>query len=270
MLGYFVSQGLLHGHHVLAASADVDPSVLVANAPAPVKSTASARVEAKVAKAGTRRDQGEDKMTIAWRYQNMPKVGEGQRPAPPVGVQESGAVSYCGEFDITKKLAQMDLADAADRLVHVVDLTRSVDDAFEDVYARIAKVIEEGGFLATAPAPASGPRSVLRIAIHAMCSPLWLSSNPYAGHSFLHKLKALLRRSFASAMITWSYAAATTARGPSIRALADFAVGLDAFSTSVTLPASLRNNRPSRASTPACLPFTSWPGSIRCCRQVQR
>ncbi|KAI9168411.1 Elongator subunit elp4 [Blastocladiella emersonii ATCC 22665] len=246
LLQYFIAQGIQHGHHVLVASADEDPSSLVAGAPAPVDpATASrtrkgaafeaARAAASVKEGSSGAAAGEERMKIAWRYQNLPKIES--RAEPPA----STAAAYCGTLDITKKLSYADLAAAAE-IVHLVDL-RDTPTPLADLYRSIVETVESHGFLATATPAPSAPnqrRQALRIAVHAVCSPLWPVS--HTDHlRFLHQLKGLLRRSFASAVVTWSYTAPAATR-PAVRAQCDFAIALDAFASSERIPASLRDN----------------------------
>ncbi|KNE70121.1 hypothetical protein AMAG_15096 [Allomyces macrogynus ATCC 38327] len=233
---YSLAQALVHGHHVLVASADDDPATLVAGCPQPVGAEGSAQGS----------DKGDDEaMKIAWRYQHLPKYGD----APDAGrslrkamggrAATSEVPAYCGVFDLTKRMGAMCVEN--EERVHAVRLGEGAEDEdpFEAAYAAVYRTLSDGGFFASAPPPPSGQRSVLRIAIHAMCSPLW-GQRGHNHHRFLIRLKALLRHAYASAIITVSSAW----RGPRalLDAHADFSLAFDAFASSATLPASIRTN----------------------------
>ncbi|KAJ3359944.1 Elongator subunit elp4 [Allomyces javanicus] len=234
---YSLSQALAHGHHVLVASADDDPAALVAGCPQPAVVGGNAPAAS---------EKGNDEaMKIAWRYQHMPKYGDAPdagrslRKAMGVRAATSAAPAYCGVFDLTKRMGAMSVED--EERVHAVRLGEGGEDedSFEAAYAAVYRTLSDGGFFASAPPPPSGQRSVLRLAIHAMCSPLW-GQRGHNHHRFLIRLKALLRHAYASAIITVSSAW----RGPRalLDAHADFSLAFDAFASSATLPASIRTN----------------------------
>ncbi|KNE66763.1 hypothetical protein AMAG_11258 [Allomyces macrogynus ATCC 38327] len=233
---YSLAQALSHGHHVMVASADDDPAALVAGCPQPAGAGSAAQPSDK---------GGDEAMKIAWRYQHLPKFGD----APDAGrslrkamggrAATSAATAYCGVFDLTKRMGAMSAED--EERVHAMRLGEGDEDEdpFEAAYAAVYRTLSNGGFFASAPPPPSGQRSVLRIAIHAMCSPLW-GQRGHNHHRFLIRLKALLRHAYASAIITISSAW----RGPRalLDAHADFSLAFDAFASSATLPASIRTN----------------------------
>ncbi|KAJ3024822.1 Elongator subunit elp4, partial [Rhizophlyctis rosea] len=116
---------------------------------------------------------------------------------------------YCNIFDLTKTIAPSILNSAASRLA-LLDLStwasQSIDDYYAKLYEQIAGLIDQGGFKSSAPSPSSSPRPLLRIAVHSIASPFWGDgSSPASSHSiikFFHRLKLLLRNTFASCVIT--------------------------------------------------------------------
>ncbi|KAI9225142.1 Elongator complex protein 4 [Blastocladiella britannica] len=222
-LGYFIAQGLVHGHHVLVASADADPRAIAGTAPAPdvPSSTGSGsgrkRVGASAAAVAAssksaKEDEDGDKLTIAWRYKNLPKRSESASDSPSAGAIATGPAAYCGQFDMTRPLSGAALPSGVSLASHILSCDlRHAAYPFEALYADIKRGIEQGGYLASAPPPTDGsPRPVLRIAIHNVHSVYWpsddntLPSYRHEAARFLHRLKSLLRRSYAAAVVTWS------------------------------------------------------------------
>ncbi|KAL7748437.1 Elongator subunit elp4 [Sorochytrium milnesiophthora] len=228
LLRYFCVQGVHSDQAVLLASADVAPRDFLASLPRLVdaQSTTTPAAAAKPNNAA-----GGDKLNIAWRYQNQAKVGDAVLAAS----------RYCCNFDLSKDIDPGTLDGARLYTVHLGDSSATAQDQYDTLYMRILAAIDDGGFRASAtPADPSKPRSVLRIAVHAMLSPFWCSRTAHSHLTFLHRLRALLRHSFAVAVV--SVSSTSTVPAAPMHALTDFVLSLDAFATSATLPPAILNS----------------------------
>ncbi|BFZ03948.1 hypothetical protein BsWGS_06987 [Bradybaena similaris] len=216
MLKYFVAEALVTQQSVFLSSADGSVQQLVKELPGTVDEV-SAQTPAKVTSpspstahphTGTQAagDPGsiahseDEKMKIAWRYQNSPKV----QVLPSAGTQ------FGHYYDLTKT---MDTG-----LVHASDISywstvragqTSVVSAVPDMNPNYWQLLQEiknkiqAGCFGTAQEVEK--RSILRIGIHSLGSPLWGESADGRDPSLpllLLALRGILRTAFAAAMIT--------------------------------------------------------------------
>jgi len=181
---YFVAEAMAVGH-----------GVLVAGEPMAVDQQLWKLIPSRMAKGGEDKEEGSnDKLTIAWRYQQQQQQQQQQGPG------SSHAFSH--EFDLSKP------ADAEDSAVHdkcffPAALADVATGYYEALLARIASVIAAhygGDKIETSTAEA--PSNVLRIVVHGICNPILGGGGPNEVRMFLHKLRALLRESLAVCLVT--------------------------------------------------------------------
>ncbi|XP_069679227.1 elongator complex protein 4 [Periplaneta americana] len=186
LIKYFLAEGAVCGHSLLVASLDSKCQSLVEELPAPVQyDDAHPEVDA------------DDKMTIAWRYQNMRAV----QSSPT-------STSFGHHFDISKIMDSQTLKEAnicywTGPTVESKAEGRFTNSSYSDLLSLIQGKIEEGEF-----GIASNPekRNILRIAVHSLSSPLWSEETQGSQFSdlvlFLYCLRSLLRSAYAVCMLT--------------------------------------------------------------------
>nr|CAD7456994.1 unnamed protein product [Timema tahoe] len=179
LLKYFLSEGVMCRHSLLVASQDSDPKKMVSELPALVQSESSSE------RSGA--NTQEDKMMIAWRYQNMRTV------------QSSPTGSHFGHyFDLTKNMPQ-DVLDQIDISYwssgRQTDAAGFCNPAYRDLLTAIQLKISLGQFQVS---DTPEKRNILRVAIHSLGSPLWWDNQQRSDLTlFLYCLRSLIRSSLA-------------------------------------------------------------------------
>ncbi|KAJ3102647.1 Elongator subunit elp4 [Phlyctochytrium bullatum] len=216
---YFVAQGAAAGHSLFFASAaDEDPEEFIASLMAPVGMEAEAEDHGEEDEAapvgrgqgrqlGALRDGGGERMSIAWRYQNLPKVSTAVAGAART---RTGPGPYCFKFDITKTIPRATLeATSKLSLFKVSDCTRdglTAAEIYERLYLKIKEFAESGPYKAR-PSDAGSNRKILRIALSSVGSSLWgIDAGSKAAinalYRFILSLRALLRNYDSVCVIT--------------------------------------------------------------------
>lgn len=230
----FIAEGLLSGHSLFLATADVDPEEIWKNLPCPVGEPTHA--ETSPSKEGDQLSSGDNSMKIAWRYQNLPKVQSSQPTA-----------KFGHFFDFTKTI---DMGRISKALKYEFkarnswkkgnDISSSEDSSFfnpiyQDLLKSIKEIIEKKGHCTTNQELQD--QTILRIVIQSLDSPLWGARDSLtADHSltmFLYYLRGLLRSSYAVCFITVpSYLREDTGVIGRVERLSDTVIRLESFSGS--------------------------------------
>lgn len=190
LLKYFMAEGVVVSQSVLVASQDVRSSQLVSGLPAVVESDERT----------TNRNNTDEPMKIAWRYQNMKIVD----PTP------TGGQIFGHYYDLTKVMPQ-DLLEHADIKQWQNDekVTPNMNSKFKnaayaDLLCTIERTLREGQYFLSKALDKK--TKILRIAIHSLGSRLWLSDTETDSNrdllKFLYCFRALLRQSYAVGVIT--------------------------------------------------------------------
>ncbi|XP_005105912.1 elongator complex protein 4 [Aplysia californica] len=215
MLKYFTAEAIVSDQTVLLASRQESPEQLVQELPAPIEmglrsgpagASAISPSPKAIASGAKKKPDGpdEEKMKIAWRYQSQPKV----QSTPTSGVQ------FGHYYDLTKVMDQNTVEAAQLFYASSQDIplesssgalrNKSYCRLLQDVHQRI----QEGCF---GTGQKTAKRSILRLGIHNLGSPLWGENgglNPSGdGHDpsltqFFLALRAMLRSALAVAMVT--------------------------------------------------------------------
>lgn len=197
LLKYFLAEGLVSKHSILIASQDVNPSNIIRELPSVIESDPDPDDPSHT----TTQNPASDKMKIAFRYQNV--------PAKP----DSSLSSHISHhFDLSKNISFSDIENSdiyywtGKRIEAGVNYF--VNPAYNDLLKSIKNKIKEGKFfLKDNP----GKRTILRIGIHSLGSPMWLpqrksmhvlDGNSQDLHMFIFCLRALVRSAHAVALIT--------------------------------------------------------------------
>ncbi|KAK3792492.1 hypothetical protein RRG08_057144 [Elysia crispata] len=209
MLKYYLAEAVLTKQSIFISSADESTEKLLKELPASVDSEtqSSHPVSSSNINAETTTADKDDKMKIAWRYQNQKKV-----QGPP-------SISQFGHYyDLTRTM-DPSLLDP-DLISHgpSIDLDSSssasespphMNKHYQKLLMSIRDKIRQGGFSTSHQAE---KRSILRIGIHSLGSSLWdddcdaTSDETRASSAslmlFLLALRAELRSALATALIT--------------------------------------------------------------------
>ncbi|XP_056638926.1 elongator complex protein 4 [Diorhabda carinulata] len=194
ILKYFIVEGIVSNHSTLIASQDVNPSNIIKELPAVIDSDLEPE---KVLKS----PGVSDKMKIAFRYQHLP-TNNGARQT----VKQIGHI-----YDLSKNISLADIENSdicywtGQRIEHG---SRTYSNpAYNALLKSIRNKIKDGKFfLKDSPEK----RTVLRIGIHSLGSPMWLPHRKSL-HSidstrdldkFIFCLRALVRSAYAVALVT--------------------------------------------------------------------
>ncbi|XP_072171722.1 elongator complex protein 4-like [Diadema setosum] len=249
LLRYFLAEGIMSGHGLMVASAEEQPKKLLKRLPRPLeddqnqasggKSNPSAQGERTPAGTG-------EQMKIAWRYQHLPQhqivdpsnqFGHSYDISRTIEEGRLGAAN-CSCFHLQTGL----IGQATDSECEGI----SLNPAYRSLFGDLEKAIEEGGYSLTpaaVKAQSSTDRSVLRIGLHSLASPLWEVGGSSGSHGdgqacvdlcrFLHALRGLLRVSLAACVVTMPthlFQDGSTVR--KVERLCDSAVLLESFAGS--------------------------------------
>ncbi|KAJ3188818.1 hypothetical protein HDU85_004532 [Gaertneriomyces sp. JEL0708] len=203
LMNYFLVQGITSGQSVCVIAESAEQ--ILSGLPGIVEGKAEDANESvdadstrELGKASLREDE---KMRIAWRYQNLSRVGD--------TMNARHDTAYCHTFDLTKRIEEERLKAAGKRVV-LVDVDGWMNEGEMNeakIYDRLVDVIrgviEEGGFSLQST---TAPSSLLRIVIPSLGSPSWLpngsSPSPKLLCRFLYTIRAILKNAAAVCMIS--------------------------------------------------------------------
>nr|CAG4652044.1 EOG090X0ALT [Triops cancriformis] len=175
----FIAEGVVHGNYIFAATLDGTGGKIVDSLPSSKKAA-----EQDADPASLSADMN-DKMKIAWRYENLHAYAD-QAPT-----------KSSTQFDFSQV---MKISDSAREKIHLwqPSMSRALPIYF-DLLASISHVVEQCK-LSTEQAP----NNVLRISLTALGSPFWDEKDCNGSFlpSFVVALRALLRRSSACVFLT--------------------------------------------------------------------
>ncbi|KAJ6509255.1 PAXNEB-domain-containing protein [Mycena vitilis] len=215
---YFVAQGLATQQHVCVIGATVWTAECMWLPP-----NAQATVDPDEP------GPSEDKITIAWRYEQM-KPFQTTVPAPSA----AGAVDACRMFDLTARIPSAVIADAqaARRLTVLPVETGPPHFPTTRALVRLEELLA-----------ANTASTALRVCVPGLGSPHWGDLIAQDILRFLHGLRALLRRyphacASVSLAAEWSSDASGTGWHQKLGWFADAAITMDAFTANPALAAA--------------------------------
>ncbi|KII93335.1 hypothetical protein PLICRDRAFT_131000 [Plicaturopsis crispa FD-325 SS-3] len=180
---YFVAQGLVSGQRICIVDDRADdfvkdcmwtPGGSTGNVPAP-----SAEDE-EDEKAG----QHDDKIKIAWRYEQMKKF---QTSVPSAN---SSTEEYCRTFDLTSRIPAPIIEEATEsKRLNFVSIAEAYPDGLSttNILRRLSDILNQEN-------PDVANRAPLRICIPALGAPEWGDLTSKDILQFLHSLRALVRK----------------------------------------------------------------------------
>jgi elongator complex protein 4 len=179
LVKYFLSEGIMSGHELFVSNGKEDPRKIVNGLP----SVADEAV--KVAKESS----SSESMKIAWRYQNQPEV-------------ESSFSKQFGHFyDLSKHMDKGRLEEA--KTTYFPSQWKGNSLSYDELIRKIQDHVDGSHFGVSEAL--TGQRNVLRVAVQSLGTPIWNNGVIPSNNSlpiFLHKLRALLRQSYAVALLT--------------------------------------------------------------------
>ena len=203
LLKYFLAQGVVSESGICLVSADHDPAKIMTElmglsnksmeqlSKEPEKepiTVASDRPNMSSRTLGGLRSDRGDKMSIAWRYQNLPQFSSSLAPAAK---QDD---TYCAVFDLTKRMDSKMLEKASSKIKTLAAPSLIPEDEkslglYGHVFSYIRSVVQEGGFIASKENPS---RTLLRIAIDSFASAYWPQTPSYDKNNMVRFLSAQL------------------------------------------------------------------------------
>ncbi|KAJ2686863.1 Elongator subunit elp4 [Coemansia spiralis] len=256
LLSYFASQAIAAGHKLCIVNADRDVNLA---SQLPGWAGVSRSAPESGTSTGTETEQGGagDKMQIAWRYQNLPRVDGREADTqshsePSAGPPSTAATDtpYCENFDLSMRIPQKVIDRASVDIVDGDAIARGMSgtenksgDMYRLVLEKISALIDDG-FSSLKPLPPNAERNILRIELRSLGSGFWRGSGPNAILAFLHGLRGLLRYSYAACVISFPaylYEEAGV-RLPIVRRiehLCDAVIELESFEGSNATPSSI-------------------------------
>lgn len=231
LLKYFLAEGVVCGHEVFLASARDHPDEIMQELPSPIVDDVAC-VKTKEGQAQPCDPENQDTMTIAWRYQNQPKVQTAL----------ASSVRFGHYYDVSKTMEpEVRQAVKCHSFYALQESPATIESGllsspYHALLRSIQSVIRKEGF--DGSTPQSKVRNVLRLGLHSLGSPLWgddlcCTDNPTHCHAlttFLYALRGLLRTSLSVAMVTVPshLMQNKTVMGQIIR-LSDTAIALESF-----------------------------------------
>ncbi|XP_012255806.2 elongator complex protein 4 [Athalia rosae] len=217
LLKYFMAEGVVSSHSLFLASQSSKPAQLLSELPAVTTNSVACPTGP------------DEQMKIAWRYQNM-KIMESS---------PSAGQTFGHYYDLTKTMNK-ELIEKVNVKIWDGETLKYRAESFEnpayiDLLKNIQETMKDGKFLLSSEPE---KRNILRIAIHALGSRLWLNDKEESTSrdilKFFYCLKSLLRNAYAVAMVTvpthhFNNADALVER---IEHLSDTAVRLESFAGS--------------------------------------
>ncbi|KAJ3275010.1 hypothetical protein HDV01_001516 [Terramyces sp. JEL0728] len=196
LMKYFIAEGIELSHDITYISLDGNPESFILDLPAVVENKAATEIEddsdyvplkqsVGLRNMGALRpsDRNTDRMSIAWRYQSLPKVSD--------SFSSSGKSmsTYCHTFDLTKQIDQTALAKANISLIskEMLETAEIGSNSFEKLITLLKMRFQQ--------AVASENNSkVLRVGINSFGSVNWDDSPSVNGmYRFFYELKRLVR-----------------------------------------------------------------------------
>uniref|UniRef100_A0A3B3QPS4 Elongator complex protein 4 n=1 Tax=Paramormyrops kingsleyae TaxID=1676925 RepID=A0A3B3QPS4_9TELE len=232
LLKYFLAEGVVCGHHVFLGSARDPPDEIMQDLPAPIlDDIPSNAVNMGQVTACDSEDQGS--MKIAWRYQNLPKVQTALASSSRFGHYYDASKTMARELREAVKCSTFFLPHELPAESHAEP--SPISEAYRLLLRSIQELIRQEGFDGTAPQKS---RNILRIGLHSLGSPLWADdicceekpTQASSLTSFLYGLRALLRSSLCTCMVTVpSHLIQNRAIMDRVTRLCDTAIALESF-----------------------------------------
>lgn len=198
LLKYFLAEGIMCGHSFVLSSVSEVPEDIINDLPAAIFDNQGSSTMPTLTEHGEEEDieggdkDANDEMKIAWQYKKLPKV------------QFSFSNQFGHSFDLTKKMERSRIDAVNQTFLNVMDCKTKSTEMYQNLTEVIIQSLSDGKFARQTYSQLQ-QRTVLRVVIHSLGSPLWLqdaSTNSSDLPRLLHSLRGILRETNSVALIT--------------------------------------------------------------------
>ncbi|KAJ2858382.1 Elongator subunit elp4 [Coemansia erecta] len=253
LLSYFASQAIAAGHKLCIVNADhqMDLTSMLPGWASAARGPAAEDSRSENSK--DKSDSSSDAMKIAWRYQNLPKLGDIEGDEVSSSSQQIDAaneVKFCEQFDLSLRIPK-EFVDKAQPIIidgesifNMANTEQYGGDMYQYVLDRISDIVQDG-YSSLIPVPPNTERNILRIELRSLGSGFWQGKSPTSILQFLHRLRGLLRYSYAACVISFPvhlYEDSSGIRLPIVRRiehLCDAVIELESFEGTYATPADI-------------------------------
>nr|XP_032624409.1 elongator complex protein 4 isoform X1 [Chelonoidis abingdonii] len=231
---YFLAEGIVCGHNLFVASAKEDPADILKELPAPLSDDALKNQVDEKETAIKSKQESQESMKIAWRYQNLPRIE----------VSPAASARFGHYYDVSKVVSPELLQSTKwhrfflpeEMSLHPEIKTCNMTCGYTRLLQSIQRIIYQEGF--DGSYPQKKQKNILRIGIQSLGSVLWgddicCAHNPediYSLTKFLYVLRGLLRMSLSACIITMpAHLIQNKAIMERVTNLSDTVVGLESF-----------------------------------------
>ncbi|XP_050811099.1 elongator complex protein 4 isoform X3 [Gopherus flavomarginatus] len=231
---YFLAEGIVCGHNLFVASAKEDPADILKELPAPLFDDAHKNQVHEKETAIKSKQESQESMKIAWRYQNLPRIEVSPAASARIGHYYDVSKMVSPELLQSTKWHRFFLPE--EMSLHPEIKTCNMTCGYTRLLQSIQRIIYQEGF--DGSYPQKKQKNILRIGIQSLGSVLWgddicCTDNPediYSLTKFLYVLRGLLRMSLSACIITVpAHLIQNKAIMERVTNLSDTVVGLESF-----------------------------------------
>ncbi|XP_044871973.1 elongator complex protein 4 isoform X3 [Mauremys mutica] len=231
---YFLAEGIVCGHNLFVASAKEDPADILKELPAPLFDDVHKKQVDEKETAIKSKQESQESMKIAWRYQNLPRIEVSPAASARFGHYYDGSKTVSPELLQSTKWHRFFLPE--EKSLHPEIKTCNMTCGYTRLLQSIQRIIYQEGF--DGSYPQKKQKNILRIGIQSLGSVLWgddicCADNPediYSLTKFLYVLRGLLRMSLSACIITVpAHLIQNKAIMERVTNLSDTVVGLESF-----------------------------------------
>ncbi|XP_039391775.1 elongator complex protein 4 isoform X2 [Mauremys reevesii] len=231
---YFLAEGIVCGHNLFVASAKEDPADILKELPAPLFDDVHKNQVDEKETAIKSKQESQESMKIAWRYQNLPRIEVSPAASARFGHYYDGSKMVSPELLQSTKWHRFFLPE--EKSLHPEIKTCNMTCGYTRLLQSIQRIIYQEGF--DGSYPQKKQKNILRIGIQSLGSVLWgddicCADNPediYSLTKFLYVLRGLLRMSLSACIITVpAHLIQNKAIMERVTNLSDTVVGLESF-----------------------------------------
>ncbi|XP_065260021.1 elongator complex protein 4 [Emys orbicularis] len=231
---YFLAEGIVCGHNLFVASAKEDPADILKELPAPLFDDVHKNQVDEKETAIKSKQESQESLKIAWRYQNLPKMEVSPAASARFGHYYDVSKTVSPELLKSIKWHRFFLPEVMS--LHPEIKTCNMTCGYTRLLQSIQRIIYQEGF--DGSYPQKKQKNILRIGIQSLGSVLWgddicCADNPediYSLTKFLYVLRGLLRMSLSACIITVpAHLIQNKAIMERVTNLSDTVVGLESF-----------------------------------------
>ncbi|KAJ3321474.1 hypothetical protein HDV06_004143 [Boothiomyces sp. JEL0866] len=198
LMKYFIAEGVELSHDIIYITLDSNPEEFILDLPSTVENKAATEIEEDSDYVPSKQSIGlrnmgalrsierdKDKMSIAWRYQSLPKVSDS------FSNSSKTMSTYCHTFDLTKQIDKSALAKANISLINkeTLESAENGTNPYEKLLALLKFQLQQSTYSCK-----QSNSKVLRIGISSVASINWEDGSGSHGlYKFFYELRRLVR-----------------------------------------------------------------------------